>query len=101
MSRVHTINLSACDEFSTYIHSFAMKTKSNIDIIAVFISLVSFFKQFGQDVKFIHSDHERALISATSYLNSREIQHNTIDPDQHEQKSKDMFRLSIRDFDQF
>ena len=91
-------HLLACDEFSTYVHSFAMKTKSNIDIIVAFTSLVSYFKQFGHDVKFIHSDHESALISATSYLNSQGIQHNTITLYQHEQNLNVMFKLSMLDF---
>ena len=37
-------HMLAFDEFSAYVHSFAMKTKSNIDIIVAFTSLVSYFK---------------------------------------------------------
>ena len=70
-----------------------MKTKSNIDVILVFTSLISYFKQCGHDFKFIHFGHEKALISATSYFNSR-VQHNI----NMNKSSKDMFRLSIRDF---
>ena len=58
-----------CDEFSTYLQSFAMNTKSNSDIIVALISLVSYFKQYGYDIKVIHYDHESALISATSFIN--------------------------------
>jgi len=68
-------HMLTCDEFSNYVHSFAMKIKS-IDIIVALTSLVSYFKQFGLEVKFIHSDHESTLISATSYLNSKGIQYN-------------------------
>ena len=75
-----------CDEFSTYLHSFAMKTKSNSDIIVALTSLVSYFKQYGYDIKVIHSDHESALISATSFINQQGIQYHTIAPYQHEQK---------------
>jgi len=75
-----------CDEFSTYLHSFAMKTKSNSDIIVALTSMVSYFKQYGYDIKVIHSDHESALISATSFINQQGIQYHTIAPYQHEQK---------------
>jgi hypothetical protein len=75
-----------CDEFSTYLHSIAMKTKNNSDIILALTSLVSYFKQYGYDIKFLHSDHENALISATSFLNQQGIQYQTIAPYQHEQK---------------
>ena len=75
-----------CDEFSTYLHSFAMKTKSNSDIIVVLTSMVSYFKQYGYDIKVIHSDHESALISATSFINQQGIQYHTIARYQHEQK---------------
>ena len=75
-----------CDEFSTYLHSFAMKTKSNSDIIVALTSMVSYFKQYGYDIKVIHSDHESALISATSFINQQSIQYHTISPYQHEQK---------------
>jgi len=37
-------HLLACDEFSTYVHSFAMNNKRIIDIIVAFNSLVSYFK---------------------------------------------------------
>ena len=46
-----------------------MKTKNNSDIIFALTSLVLYFEQHGYDTKFIHSDHEIALISATSFLN--------------------------------
>ena len=75
-----------CDEFSTYLHSIAMKTKSNSDIILALTSLVSYFKQYGYEIKSIHSDHETALISATTFLNQQGIQYQTIAPYQHEQK---------------
>ena len=75
-----------CDEFSTYLHSIEMKTKNNSDIILALTSLVPNFKQYGYDIKFIHSDHENALISATSFLNQQGIQYQTISPYQHEQK---------------
>ena len=35
-----------CDEFSTFLHSIAMKTKSNSDIILALTLLVSYFKQY-------------------------------------------------------
>ena len=75
-----------CDEFSTYLHSIAMKTKSNSDIILALTSLVSYFKQYGYEIKSIHSDHETARISATTFLNQQGIQYQTIAPYQHEQK---------------
>jgi hypothetical protein len=36
-----------CDEFSTYLYSIPMKTKSNSDIITAFTTLIAYFKQFG------------------------------------------------------
>jgi len=79
-------HMLVCDEFSTYLYSIAMKTKNNSDIILALTSLVSYFKQCGYDIKFLHSDHENALISATSFLNQQGIQYQTIAPYQHEQK---------------
>ena len=81
-------HLLVCDEFSTYVHSFSMKTKSNLDIIVALILLVSHFKQFGHNIKFILSDHETALISAISHLNLQGIQHNTISPQQYQHEQK-------------
>jgi len=68
------------------IHFNAMKTKSNSNLIAALTSLVSYFKQYGYDIKVIHSDHEGALISATSFINQQGIQYHTISPYQQEQK---------------
>ena len=79
-------HLLVCDEFSTYLHSIAMKTKSNSDIILSFTTMISYFKQYGYDIKNIHSDHESALMSATIFLNQQGIQYHTIAPYQHEQK---------------
>jgi len=62
-----------------------MKTKSNSDIIAALTTLVSYFKKYGYDMKVIHSDHESAFISVTSFINQRGIQYH-ISPYQHEQK---------------
>jgi len=60
-------HMLVCDEFSTYLHSMAMKTKNNSDIISALISLASYFKQY--DIKSIHFDHEIALIRETIFLN--------------------------------
>jgi hypothetical protein len=79
-------HLLFCDEFSTYLHSIAMKSKSNSDIILSFTAMISYFKQYGYDIKNIHSDHESALMSATIFLNQQGIQYHTIAPYQHEQK---------------
>jgi hypothetical protein len=75
-----------CDEFSTYFHSISMKTKNNSDIVLAFTILVSYFKQYGYEIKSIHYDHETALISAAIFFNQQGIQYQTIAPYQHEQK---------------
>ena len=53
-------HMVVCDEFSKYFHSFAMTTKSNSDIIVALITLLSYFNQYGYDIKVVHSDHESA-----------------------------------------
>ena len=83
---VRQYHMLVCDEFSTYLHSIAMKTKNSSDIILALTSLVSYYKQYGYDIKSIHSDHETALISATTFLYQQGIQYQTISPYQHEQK---------------
>ena len=75
-----------CDEFSTYLHSIAMKTKNNLDIILALTSLVSYFEQYGYDIKSICYDHEIAIISATAFLNLQDIQYQRTVSYQHEQK---------------
>ena len=60
-----------------------MKTKNNSDII---LARTKYFKQYGDDIKSIHSDHETALISATRFLNQHGIQYQTIVPYQYEQR---------------
>jgi hypothetical protein len=73
-------HLLFCDELSTYLHYIAMKTKRNLDIILSFTAMISYFKQYGYDIKNIHSDHESALTSATNFLNQPGIQYHTIAP---------------------
>ena len=75
-----------CDEFSTYLYSIPMKTKSNSDIITAFTTLIAYFKQFGYDIHTLHSDHESSLMSAMVFLNQQGIKYLTIAPYQHEQK---------------
>ena len=74
------------DEFSTYLYSIPMKTKSKSDIITVFTTLIAYFKQFGYDIHTLHSDHESSLMSAMVFLNQQGIKYLTIAPYQHEQK---------------
>jgi len=86
-------HMLACDEFSTHVHSFAMKTKSNIDIIVAFTSLVSYFKQFGHEVKFINSDHESALIRPPHILTHKVF--NTISSHHMNKKSNSDYQFEI------
>ena len=79
-------HLLCCDEFSTHLQSFPMKTKSNNDIILVFTTMIAFYKQYGYTVQVIHSDHETTILSAQTFLNQQGIQLKTIAPYQHEQK---------------
>jgi len=75
-----------CDEFSTYLYSIPMKTKSKSDIITAFTTLIAYFKQFGYDIHTLHSDHESLLMSAMVFLNQQGIKYLTIAPYQDEQK---------------
>ena len=52
----------------------------------IILALVSYFVQYGHDIKSEHSHHETALISATTLLNQQGIQYQTMAPYQHEQK---------------
>ena len=47
-------HLLCCDEFSTYLQSFPMKSKSNHDIILAFTLMIAFFQQYGYSVQIIH-----------------------------------------------
>ena len=38
-------HLLCCDDFSTHLQSFPVKTKSNTDIIYVFTTMIAIFKQ--------------------------------------------------------
>ena len=89
-----------CDEFSTHLHSFAMKTKSNSDIIIALTSLVSYFTQYGYDTKVIHSDHESVLISATSFINQQVFNITPLLRINTSKNWKDMCRQSMHDLDQ-
>jgi len=61
-------HLLCCDEFSTYLQSFPMKSKSNHDIILAFTLTIAFFQQY-YSVQIIHSDHENTILSDQTFLN--------------------------------
>jgi len=61
--------LLCCDEFSTHLPSFPMRTKSNNDIILAFTLMISFYKQHGYTIQIIPSDHETTILSAQVFLN--------------------------------
>ena len=83
-------HLLCCDEFSTQLQSFPMKTKSNNDIILAFILIIAFYKQHGYTIQVIHSDHEKTIFSAEIFLNG--IQLKIIATYQDEQDWNDMFK---------
>ena len=70
-----------CDEFSTYLYTIPLKTKSNSDIIIAF-TMVAYFKKHGFEIHKLHSK----LMSATTFINQQGTKYNTIAPYQHEQK---------------
>ena len=67
-------HLLCCDEFSTYLQSFPMKSKINHDVILTFTFMIAFFQQYGYDVQIIHSDHENTILSDQTFLNQQNIQ---------------------------
>ena len=69
-----------CDEFSTYLYSIPMKTKSNSDIVIEFTTMIAYFKQHRFEIHTLHSDHESSVTSSTT---------------------KDMYRPSTQDFGQY
>ena len=62
-------HLLCCDEFSTHLQSFPIKTKSNNDKILVFKTMIAFYRQYCYTVQVIHSDHETTILSAQVFLN--------------------------------
>ena len=62
-------HLLCCDELSTHLQSFPMKTKSNNHIILAFTLMIAFYKQHGYTIQIIHSDHEITILSAQVFLN--------------------------------
>ena len=58
---------SLCYEFSSYLQSFPMKSKSNNDIILAFTLMIAFFQQYGFVVQIIHSDFMKTPFSVLKH----------------------------------
>ena len=62
-------HLLCCDEFSTHLQSFPMRTESNNDIILAFTLMIAIYKQHGYTIQLIPSDHEPIILSVQVFLN--------------------------------